>query len=120
VPNLEKPECAEARQTIKEFYSFHFGNDMQPSIEYLKLREKYLTENWRAFLSKSPLQKTDYFTLTDDFPKAFRIGGCEVIESNKTVFQAVFFWKDDVRTEQREIKVELIKENGKWLINKTF
>jgi hypothetical protein len=81
---------------------------------------KISDREWRAFLSKSPLQKTDYFTLTDDFPKAFRIGGCEVTESNKTVFQAVFFWKDDVRTEQREIKVELIKENGKWLINKTF
>jgi len=120
IPNLEKPECTEARQTIKEFYSLHFGNEMKPSKEYLEKREKYLTGDWKIFISKNLNDPRDYFTLTDDYPKAFRIGNCEVIEPNKTVFQVVFFWKDDTRSEQRETKVEAIKENGKWLINKTF
>ena len=120
VPNLEKPECTEARLTIKEFYSLHFGNEMKPSEEYLVKREKYLTENVKFFISKTLQEKHDYFTLTEDYPKAFRIGECEVVESNKTVFQVVFFWKDDTRSEQREARVEVIKENGKWLINKTF
>ena len=116
MPNLEKPECTEARQTIKEFYSLHFGNEMKPSEEYLEKREKYLTDNLKFFISKNLQGKHDYFTLTEDYPKAFRIGECEVIESNKTVFQVVFFWKDDTRSEQRETKVEAVKENGKWLI----
>ncbi len=120
IPNLEKPECTEARLTIKEFYSLHFGNEMKPSEEYLVKREKYLTDNMKFFISKNLRDKHDYFTLTEDYPKAFRIGECEVIESNKTVFQVVFFWKDDTRSEQREARVEVIKENGKWLINKTF
>ena len=120
VPNLEKPECTESRQTIKEFYSLHFGNGMKPSKEYLEKREKYLTNDWKLFVSKNLDDRHDYFTLTDDYPKAFRIGGCEVVEPNKTVFQVVFFWKDDTRDEQRETKVETVKENGKWLINKTF
>jgi hypothetical protein len=120
IPNLEKPECTEARQTIKEFYSLHFGNEMKPSKEYLEKREKYLTGDLKFFISKNLDDRHDYFTLTDDYPKAFRIGSCEVVEPNKTVLQVVFFWKDDARNEQRETKVEVVKDDGKWLINKTF
>ena len=120
IPNLEKPECTEARQTVREFYSLHFGNDMKPSKEYLAKREKYLTDDWKFFISKNLQSKRDYFTSTEDYPKAFRIGECENTEPNRTVFQVVFFWKDDTRTEQREDKVEVIKANGNWLINRIF
>ena len=34
---------AEAGQTVKEFYSYHFGNDMKPSKENLQLSGKFLT-----------------------------------------------------------------------------
>jgi len=30
----------------------------------------------------------------------------------------VLFWRDDTRNEQREIRVETIKQNDQWLINK--
>ena len=120
MPNLEKPECTQARQTLREFYSLHFANDMKPSEDYLKKREKYLTDDWKFFVSKNLPDKRDYFTSTEDYPKAFRIGECAVSAPDKTVFQVVFFWKDDTRTEQRETKVEVIKENGNWLINRTF
>ena len=43
MPNLEKPECGEAREAVKQFYSFHFDNGMKPLLENLKLREKFLT-----------------------------------------------------------------------------
>src|SRR6185369_10674358 len=36
VPNLEQPECTDSRLTVKEFYSYHFGNDMKFSQENLK------------------------------------------------------------------------------------
>jgi hypothetical protein len=41
-----------------------------------------------------------------------------VASENKVVFQVVLFWKDDTRSEQREIKVETVKRNDKWLIDK--
>ena len=120
VPNLEEPECTEARLAVKEFYSVHFGNDMQPSEQYLEKRKKFLTDDLKISVSKNLQGKQDYFTLTEDYPKAFRIGECQVSEANKTIFQIVFFWKDDARSEQREIKVEAVKQNGQWLINKIF
>jgi len=118
IPNLEKPECSAARQATGEFYSYHFGNDMKPSKENLQLRAKFLTDELKQNLTAQNNGETDYFTATDDYPKAFRIGYCTVINENKTIFEVVLFWKDDARSEQREIKVETINQGYKWLINK--
>ncbi len=120
VPNLEKPECTESRNTVREFYSAHFGNDMKPSAEYLNLREKFLTADLKNTVSQNLAENRDYFTKTDDYPKAFRVGECEVAAPDKTIFGVLFFWKDDTRSEQREVKVEVIKQNEQWLVNKIF
>ena len=119
VPVLESPECLEARNTVKEFYSFHFDRDMKPSAESLKQREKFLSAGLIKTLSASSGETAnDYFTRTDDYPKAFRIGGCEIVApQKKVVFGVLLFWKTDAREEQREIKVETVKENDRWLID---
>lgn len=118
IPNLEKPECVESRETVKQFYSVHFGNDLKPNLENLKKSESYLTPRLFEELKNQNETAKDYFTQTEDYPKAFRVGGCEVVSQNKTVFEILLFWKDDTRNEQREIKVETVKENEKWLIDK--
>lgn len=120
VPNLEKPECGESRNAIKEFYSIHFGNEMKPSEEYFKLREKFLTKDLKLTVSKNLYGMRDYFTATENYPKAFRIGECEVSAPDKTVFGVLLFWRTDEINEQREVQVETIKEDDKWLINKVF
>ncbi len=118
IPNLEKPECTDARNDVREFYSFHLGNDMKPSAENLKPREKFLSVNLKKQLEQQTKTNIDYFTQTDDYPKAFRIGKCEVISPDKTVLQVLLFWKTETRSEQREINVEAVRENNKWLIDK--
>ena len=118
VPNLEQPECTESRIAVKEFYSFHFGHEMKFTAENLKLREKYLTPSLLAsILPKN--DETDIFTTNStDFPKAFRLGVCKVIEPTKTDFEVVFFWKDDNRNEQKTIHIEAVKQTDKWLLNR--
>ena len=119
IPNLETPECSEARNTVKEFYSYHFGNDMKFTKVNLKPREKFLSNELKQKLVSQSDSATDYFTATDDYPKAFRVGSCETVEPNKKVnIQIVLFWKSDTRSEQREVRVEVIRENENWLINK--
>ncbi len=119
IPNLETPECGEARNTVKEFYSYHFGNDMKFTRDNLKPREKFLSNELKQKLASQPDSATDYFTATDDYPKAFRVGSCEAIEANKKVdIQVLLFWKSDTRSEQREVHVEVINVNDNWLINK--
>lgn len=93
---------------------------MKFSRENLRLREKYLSNELKESLNRIDENsvKEDVFTKNEDLPKAFRVGACKVIAPNKTELQILLFWKDDVRSEQREIKVEAVKENDKWVINK--
>lgn len=117
LPSLETPACTESRNMLREFYSYHFGNDMKFSEDSLKIREKYLSPEFRAKIA-STAAGTDPFTSgSDDLPKAFRIGECTEISPEKTVSTVLLFWKDDTRTEQREIKVEAIDVNDSWLVN---
>jgi len=118
VPNLEDPDCREARDLVRKFYSFHFGNDMHQSAENLRLREKYLTARLKDNLLAAPASEVDYFTATGDLPKAFRVGGCKVNTPGQSVnFDVLLFWKDDTRTEQKHISVAVKKEDDKWLVD---
>ena len=118
VPNLEKPECTESREAVKQFYSFHFGNDMKTDSENLKKRENFLSPRLFEQLKNQPASQNDYFTQTENYPKAFRVGGCEVLSSDKTVFEVLIFWKSETESVQKQLKAEAVKENGKWLIDK--
>ena len=116
LPSLEKPECAQARDAVKQFYSFHFGNDMHPTAENLKARERFLTSDLYKTLSALP-GSTDYFTASDEFPKTFKIGKCELPQSDKANVQVQIYWRDDTKTVQKEVNVEAVNQKGAWLIN---
>jgi hypothetical protein len=119
VPNLEEPDCRESRDVIREFYSFHFGNDMHPSSENIKLREKFLTTRLTDELLRSSPGNVDYFTGTSDFPKAFRVGECKInVPGESVTFDVLLFWKDDTRTQQSHIPVELKKDGAGWRVDK--
>lgn len=119
IRSLEAPECTAARQTVKELYSYHFANDMKFTRENLAAREKFLSRALIETLAKKGESTTDYFTQTDDYPKAFRVGECQLVEPEKRVnLQVVLFWKTDTRSEQREIPVEAVRENDKWAVDK--
>jgi len=118
VPNLEQPECTDSRLVVKEFYSYHFGNEMRFSAENLRKREKFLTPELFKSLENLQTENDIFTTNTDDFPKAFRVGKCEVVEPAKTKLEVVLFWKDDTRSEQKVIHAEVVKQNDKWLVNK--
>lgn len=118
VPNLDPPECAESRNAVREFYSYHFGNDMKFSAEGLKSRERFLSGDLRK-QAASAAEGIDPFTTGDaDMPKAFRVGECRVMSHDRTSFDVLLFWKDDVRSEQRKIEVETVKSGDSWLIDK--
>jgi hypothetical protein len=124
IPNLEELDCRDARDRVREFYSFHFGNDMSLTSENITLRAKYLTHRLVNDLTNDavtlPVKDIEYFTATptSDLPKAFRVGQCKVIQPGQEVqFDILLFWKDDVRTEQRHISASVKKENDSWLID---
>lgn len=117
-PNLETPECAESRIVVKQFYSFHFGNEMKFTKENLKLREKFLTPAYIDSLNALETENDVFTTNSNDLPRTFRLGGCQVIEPTKTKVEVLLFWRDSARTEQKSITAEMLKQDDKWLINK--
>jgi hypothetical protein len=118
VPNLEAPECTESRGVVKDLYSLHFGNEMRFSPENLKQREKFLTPDFFKSLQNLQTENDVLTSNNTDFPKAFRVGKCEVVGPSKTNFEVLLFWKTDTRTEQKAISVEVVKQGDKWLVNK--
>jgi hypothetical protein len=117
IPNLESASCVDSRNALREFYSYHFGNSMTFSREDLKAREKFLTPEFTARLAGSQ-EGTDPFTTgTSDIPKAFRTDECRELSPERTALDVVLYWKDDNRTEERKIKVEMAKRGGEWLVD---
>lgn len=117
IPNLEDSRCTEARINVKKLYSKHFGVEMKPSANNLEDIKQFLTDDLYAKLSTSQTGNVDYFTQTDDYPKAFRLGKCAVVEgSDSVVLQIVLFWRDDDRSDQREVYVSAANVDGNWLV----
>ncbi len=53
-----------------------------------------------------------------DYPKAFRVGKCTLDESKSNAdIQVLLFWRDDQRSDQRELRVKVIQEGTNWLVN---
>src|SRR6476619_5345889 len=89
LPSLEKPQCTAARDTVKRFYSLHFADDMRPSAQNIKASQPFLTPVLFQGLSASNETAKDYFTQTDDYPKAFRVGSCSSDTNTKAVLQVI-------------------------------
>jgi hypothetical protein len=115
VPSLESPECTEARTVVKQFYSFHFGNDMRPSPENRKLRERFVTPEFYASLPESGT--TDVFTSSAEPPTTFKVGECKTARPGAADFQIQIYWRTDAWTVQKELHVEAVKRDVGWLIN---
>jgi hypothetical protein len=117
IPNLESPACAESKNAVREFYSFHFGNEMKFSAEGLKAREKFLTPEFASKLTGSSEGTDPFTTNSDDIPRAFRVGECRELSPERTESNVLLFWRNDERTEQRIVRVEAVDKNDTWLMN---
>lgn len=104
---------------MKQFYSFHFANDMRLTAENFKLREKYLTQDLLAQFKNQPKMNVwyDYFTQSSDPPTTFKIGKCTEVDRDHTSLQVQLYWRSDQNTVQKEVEVEAVKYYDKWLLN---
>ena len=117
VPNLEKPECTAARDTVKRFYSFHFDNHGTGPDQVLPEHLTFLTPRLVGEIASLTARKRDYFTDTEDFPKAFRVGTCKA-DGDTVTLQVLLLWRDDQASKQEEVKVQTVKSGDSWLIDK--
>ena len=119
IPNLEGAECSQAREAVKHFYSFHFGNDMTVTTDNLKARQRFLTPEFFGTLSSQSGTNVDPFTKADTPPKTFKIAKCTQVGSDKADVAVQIYWRYETgKVDQRELHVETIKSGDAWLINK--
>ena len=121
VPTLESQQCRDASLAVKEFYSFHFGNDMAPTAENLNARHRFLTDQLYGSVSAASDGKTDYFTKSAEYPKTFKIGKCEAPDAEHANVQVQEYWLQEhgstKDTIQRSLEVSTVKTGDNWLIN---
>ena len=121
IPNLATTECAEAKPAVREFYSFHFGNDMTFTKENLAARERFITPRLNQEIAGKQITAGDPFTVnSDDLPRAFRVGECKTVSADRVSFDILLFWKDDTRTDQKTVTVGAQKVGDDWLIDKVI
>ncbi|MFL6467674.1 MAG: hypothetical protein ACJ72Z_06925 [Pyrinomonadaceae bacterium] len=87
------------------------------SPESLRARDRFLTPGYVQRLLVSNMGIDPFTTETSDLPKAFRVGKCTEIAPDRVQFQVLLFWRDDVRSEQREVKADMTRANGNWLLD---
>ena len=81
------------------------------------MRKRFLSPALVDQLLDTP-EGVDPFTTGDaDVPKAFRAGECRVLTPVRTQFDLIIFWRDDKRSEQRTLKVDLVKTESGWVVD---
>lgn len=122
IPSLETPECNEARNVVKQFYSLHFDGERNMTPESLKMRERFLTpelsSKLAAEVAATGASRSDYFTASDVPPKTFKIGNCETPDASHANIQVQVYWKDDIETIQKDVHVSTERSGDNWLIDK--
>ncbi len=117
IPTLEVAECIEARTAVREFYSFHFANDMSINPEGLEARDRFLTPGFVEKLKAEGVEGDPFTVGSGDPPRAFRPGRCQLLPDGRTAFDILVFWKDDESTKQQRITAVLKNFDNKWLID---
>ncbi|MFN6963814.1 MAG: hypothetical protein ACK4S4_08615 [Pyrinomonadaceae bacterium] len=117
IPVIQDRSCLAARESVRQFYAFHIGGDMTPSGENLEARRRYLTDELYTSLAAAPAGALDYFTRSEDYPKAFQLGACEAKAAGRANVVVNLYWRANDQNLQREVTVEAVERDDKWLIN---
>jgi hypothetical protein len=112
IPNLEGQSCTEARDTVKEFYSWYLGTDPEARSRQKDIYDRYVSADFRGTSNENG----DPFFLATSTPTTFKIGKCGAIGDSKVEMQVQLYWRSDNKTDQHEVYAETVKKDNKWLI----
>ena len=120
---------------VKSFYRFHLTHNMNFTRPNVVRRQPWLSSTLYKLLlnefvrenqySKShpheefvPYMEGDPFTGSQEYPNSFRLGSALVTGYSADV-KLTLLWgtKGKKSQDQRNVDVELVKQNGKWLID---
>ena len=116
IPNLQSQQCAEAQDSVKQFYSWYLGTDAEMRAKQQDVFRRYISP--ASTLSRSSAGPDPFFN-SDTPPTTFKIGRCEVVDPSHTNVQVQLFWRhQDEKIDQKEVYADTVKDGDKWLIDK--
>lgn len=111
IPNLESPQCTEARDSVKEFYSWYLGTDAEARGKQREIYDRFVSHSFAA--KSGPL---DAYYLSETVPTTFKIGKCEPVDDSHAKVQVQLYWRQERKTDQKEVYAKTVKNEDKWLI----
>jgi hypothetical protein len=76
-------------------------------------------EVYDRFVSSSFAAKSgplDPFFLSDTQPTTFKIGKCDAADDSHAKVQVQLYWRQERKTDQKEVYAMTVKSDDKWLI----
>jgi hypothetical protein len=113
IPNPESQQCAEARDSVKEFYSWYLGTDPEQRAKQPEVFKKFISPESSLNTSGGP----EAFFNSPTLPTTFKIGKCEMVDPTHTNIQVQLYWREGSKTEQKEVYADTLKSGDKWLID---
>lgn len=114
IPNLEGQQCTEARDAVREFYSWYMGTDAAVREKQRDVYNRYIASDFHS----TAVTDNDPFYLSDTTPTTFKIGKCEQKDDSHITIQIQLYWRQDRKTDQKEVYANVTKSGDKWLIDK--
>jgi hypothetical protein len=116
IPNMESQQCSEARDSVKEFYSWYLGTDAEQRKKQPEIYKKYIAERSQLNASGAGI---DPFFNSETAPTTFKIGQCEAVDDSHTNIQVQLYWRySEQKVDQKELYVDTIKNGDRWQIEK--
>ena len=114
VPTLESPQCSEAADQIKEFYSWYLGTDREMRNKQSEVSSRFVSPGFQTDVAEG----TDPFFRSTSPPTTFKIGKCESMNETRGKIQVQLYWRLESRTDQKEVYADIQKSGDRWLIEK--
>jgi hypothetical protein len=114
IPNLEGQQCTEARDEVREFYSWYMGMDAAAREKQRDVYNRYIAPDFQSTAGSN----ADPFYLSDTIPTTFKIGKCDQKDDSHITMQIQLYWRQDRKTDQKEVYADMTKAGDKWLIDK--
>jgi hypothetical protein len=115
IPNPESQQCSEARDSVKEFYSWYLGTDPEQRRKQPEVFRKYISGTSSLNAVNSDL---DPFFNSPTPPTTFKIAKCETADADHTNIQVQLYWRQDLKIEQREVYADTVRTGDTWQIDR--
>ena len=90
------------------------GTDVTARGNQRDVYDRYIAADFRSAAGSD----SDPFYLSGTTPTTFKIGKCEQRDDSHVTIQVQLYWRQDGKTDQKEVYADVVKSGDRWLIDK--